>query len=652
MKQLLYPRIFTLFFAAVLLISTIVAPPALASVRLQDDFYAAVNADWLEGTHLSGDQPLVSGFCELAQKVNRQLRADFDAMDGADGALGQFLAYYAMASDFAVRDAEGAEPLLPYMQRIQTLGSLGQLNTELDQWVLDGMALPFSLHVSADMGDAERHTLYIAKPNLFLPEASYYSDSAGEVLLAILAKTGYTLLALAGVSNAEDVVTDALAFDAMLVPYAKTAEEIGAYASLYNPVSTEAFVAAQSSKLDFERLTVQLLGTIPDTVVVINPQYFEAFDEFVSEENLPMLRHWMLLHTIFNLSGYLDQTFQSAAGTYRMALTGQTMPQDPLELAFLLATSVYSGVVGDYYGRTYLGENARDEIKTMADQLIETFKRRLGRNDWLSPATIGAAIAKLDALTVNIGYPDAIDPIYSRFIVREDDTLLDNTMAFARMIREANFACYNKPVDRTAWSMAAHTVNAQYNPLAGAITFPAAILQAPFYSPTQSESANYGGIGAVIAHEITHAFDMNGAQFDADGNLNNWWTAADCVAFAEKTQAMIALFDGTSHEGGPVNGQMTVSENIADAGGLASAWEVVESLPGSDPEAFFQNWATIWRMKATPEYTALLLAMDVHAPGKLRANVQLGNLDAFYNIFDITEEDGMYIPPEKRVVIW
>jgi len=291
----------------------------------------------------------------------------------------------------------------------------------------------------------------------------------------------------------------------------------------------------------------------------------------------------------------------------------------------------------------------------MAERLIETFKERLVQSDWLSPATTQAAIHKLDALTVHIGYPDVLDPIYSRFVVtgtQDGGTLLGNTMAFARTLREEQFARYGDPVDRGAWNIAAHTVNAQYSPLANAITFPAAILQAPFYAPDQSESANYGGIGAVIAHEITHAFDTNGAQFGADGSLNNWWTEGDYAAFAEKTEAMVALFDGAIHEGGFVSGRMTVSENTADAGGLASALGVVQSLSDGDLEAFFRNWATIWRMKATPEYAALLLALDVHAPGRLRANVQLGNLDAFYDTFEITEEDGMYIPPERRVTIW
>jgi len=634
--------------------SVFLQPSALASVRMQDDFYAAVNAPWIEQTVLTGDRPSVSGFCELARSVNRQLRLDFDAMDTADDALGQFLVYYAMVSDYATRDDEGSGPLLPYIERIQALENLNQLDALLDQWVLDGMVLPFSLYVSPDMGNAQGHALYAAAPMLFLPEVGYYGDPAGQRLLAVFGEVGAALLELAGVPGAEKIVADAIAFDAMLVPYVKTAVERAAYAELYNPVPVATFVA-YSGALDFERLTTQLLGVLPEQVVVVDIPYFEAFGTLVSEETFPLFRHWMLLRTVFNASGYLDQAFQSVAETYRMALTGQTRPTDPTEAAFLLSTGVFSGVVGDYYGRTYFGEDARDAVAAMADRLIETFRQRLMANDWLTPATVKAAIEKLDALVVRIGYPDTVDPIYNRFVVTpasDGGTLLGNTMAFARIVREENFARYTESVDRTIWSIAAHTVNAQYSPLTNAITFPAAILQAPFYCPAQSESQNYGGIGTVIAHEITHAFDANGAQFGPDGSLGHWWTDADHVAFAARIEMMTLLFDGMPHAGGFVNGRMLVSENIADAGGLASALAVVQSLPDRCLEAFFRNWAVIWRMKATPEYAALLLALDVHAPGRLRTNVQLGNLDAFYDVFEVTEDDGMYIPPERRVTIW
>ena len=559
-----------------------------------------------------------------------------------------------MAADYKTRDAQGREPIVPYIRRIEGLESLAQLNKELDQWVLDNMVLPFSIYVNPDMGKANSHALYAAGPPLLLPDVSFYHEPVGEMLLAVLQKSGQRLLELAGVEQAEEVARDALAFDTLLLPYAQTAEELGAYASLYYPIKTENF-ATFHPDLDLEGLLLALLGQRPEEVIVLNPRYFEAMGKIITAEHFTKLKHWMLFHTVFNLSAYLDQQFLYTAAAYPMALTGQEEVRNPMELAFIMSTKVFGGAVGDYYGRTYFGDAAREDVRAMAEELIRRFQTRLLENDWLSSQTIDAAIAKLENLTVNIGYPDEIAPIYSRFVVRGTEaggSLLRNVMAFSRIVREEQFAQYGKEVDKSIWTMAAHTVNAQYNPLLNAITFPAAILQAPFYSLEQSKSANYGGIGAIIAHEITHAFDQNGAQFDEGGSLNNWWPEADHAEFAKKTQAMKELFDGREHGGGVVNGGLTVTENMADAGGLGCALEVVQALPDGNLREFFQNWAVIWRMKATEAYTQLLLTLDVHAPNQLRTNVQLGNVDVFYDVFSVREQDGMYIAPEKRVRIW
>lgn len=634
------------------------ATPALAQqpARLQDDFYEAVNDQWLQTVELPGDMPAISGFGELGRQVYTQLHADFDKMarQNATGPLGQFLAYYDMAKDYKTRDTAGTAPLVGYIRRVQSLTSLAQLDAELTGWVLDCMPLPLSLYVSPDMGNARQHAVYISDPGLFLPDASYYDTPTGQALLDVFTETGLALLTLAGVANPTEIMTDALAFDASLVPYTKTAAEAGAYTQMYNPVDMDTF-STLGGGLCFDRLLQDLLGQRPAEVVVSNPRYLAAFSELVTEDSFPQLRHWMLVNTVFNLAGYLDQAALYTVSAYQRALTGQTQAPDPAELAFSLATGVFGGVVGDYYGRTYFGEDARQDVMAMADALIHTFQARLERNDWLSPNTIQAAKEKLDTLVVNMGYPEQIDPMYHRFQVvgsQDGGTLLDNTITFAKIARRENFARYSEPVDRHAWNMTAHTVNAQYNPVAHAITFPAALLQAPFYSPHQSPGENYGGIGTVIAHEITHAFDNNGAQFDASGSLHNWWSEADFHAFDLKTQAMVDLFDGIPHGSGFLCGRMTVTENIADAGGLGCALETLQTLPEADFEAFFYNWATIWRNVATPAYTDLLLALDVHAPGKVRANLQLGNLDAFYETFQVTEEDGMYIPQERRVVIW
>ena len=288
----------------------------------------------------------------------------------------------------------------------------------------------------------------------------------------------------------------------------------------------------------------------------------------------------------------------------------------------------------------------------MTSEMIKVYQERLDKNTWLSRATIDKAIKKLDAMTVFIGFPDKLPEIYQQFTVSHD-SLYSNIARFDVARSHHHYAKFNEDVDKTEWHMPAHMVNAYFSPDSNTIVFPAAILQKPFYSATeQTTSQNYGGIGAVIAHEISHAFDNNGALFDEFGNMNNWWSDEDFKAFEDKQELMIAEFDGLEIAGGKVNGKLVVSENIADAGGLTAAMTAALREPDADLKAFFTQWGEIWRLKASEEYQQMLLSMDVHAPGKLRANVQASNLDEFFETFDIKSGDGMWREPSERVKIW
>ena len=313
---------------------------------------------------------------------------------------------------------------------------------------------------------------------------------------------------------------------------------------------------------------------------------------------------------------------------------------------------MFSQVIGDYYGKKYFGDKARQDVREMVEAMIQVYQNRLKANTWLTPETIDLAIKKLDALDIFVGYPDTYPAIFTQLKVDEDASFYANTATFTRQFNERDFARWNKDVDRSEWGMSAATVNAYFHPNHNLICFPAAILQAPFYSVNQSRSENYGGIGAVIAHEVSHAFDNNGAKFDAQGNMNNWWTEADLEAFDQRAQAMIKQWDGIEFAGGKVNGKLTVSENIADGGGLTAALEATKQEDDANLAEFFINWARIWSLKARPEYQQLLLSIDVHSPAELRANIQVRNMDEFYETFDVKEGDKMYFAPEDRVVIW
>lgn len=283
--------------------------------------------------------------------------------------------------------------------------------------------------------------------------------------------------------------------------------------------------------------------------------------------------------------------------------------------------------------------------------MIDVYKERLAKNDWLTPETREKAIVKLNVIKPYIGYPEELPARYKDKVVDESASLFENALAFARVEIKHSWSKWNQPVDYKEWGMPAHMVNAYYNPQKNLIVFPAAILQAPFYDLHQSSSANYGGIGAVIAHEISHAFDTNGASFDENGSLKDWWTESDYAAFKEKTQKVIDQFDGQESYGAKINGKLTVSENVADLGGIAAALEAAKREPDFSAEEFFHNFARIWRMKGRPELMKLMASVDVHAPAKLRVNVQVPNFDDFFTTYDVKEGDGMWRSPEDRVII-
>ena len=324
----------------------------------------------------------------------------------------------------------------------------------------------------------------------------------------------------------------------------------------------------------------------------------------------------------------------------------------PEKFAYQLSSGMYSEPVGLYYGEKYFGEEAKKDITEIVKQIVATYQKRIATNDILEQATKDKAILKLSKMGIKMGYPDRVEDLYTKLVFDESKSLYDIVRALKQIRMEENFAKLGQEVDRSHWAMPGHMVNACYDPFVNDITFPAAILQPPFYSIHQTRSENLGGIGAVIGHEISHAFDSNGAKCDELGNLNNWWTKADERKFNKKVNAMIKQFDGIELPWGTVNGKFTVSENIADNGGMAVTLDIMSNSEGLSFEEYFANWARVWCQKAKPEYQALLLQVDVHGPCYLRANMPPRNFPEWYAAFGVKKTDGMYLAPSKRVVIW
>ena len=629
--------------------------------RLKQDFYEAVNEEWQKTAKIPADKPATGGFQDLVDGIDQLLMGETDDLLAhpekvSSEKMKHFLAYYQLANDYDRRNELHAQPLQPIIEKVESLQSFDELNKQFPEWLLDTLPLPFNLDVDADMKNAQTNAFFAYPPSLFLPDKTYYASDHpnGAQLIGVFFDMAVQLLELAGKekSQAEAITEQAVQFDKLIAPHVKSAEENADYSKMYNPQSFDTFIK-YTDKLDLKKLVTGLIGTTPDKVIVTDPVYFDHLNDILTEAHFPLFKSWMIIKTVRSLSGYLSEEFRQVSGIYSRVLSGtdEAMPQK--KAAYYLASGQFDQVVGDYYGKKYFGEAAKKDVEQMVKKMI--YKKRLEENDWLGDATKEKAVIKLNNLGIQVGYPDKIPALFDQFKTVPADqggTLLSNTLVFSKLTLKDRFSKWNKPVDRSEWEMSADTVNAYYHPFRNVIVFPAAILQAPFYSLEQSSSANYGGIGAVIAHEISHAFDNNGALFDEYGNLNNWWTEEDLTQFQNKAQAMIEEFDGLPFADGKVNGKLTVSENIADAGGLSCALEAAKTESDLSIEEFFVNWATIWRTKAKKEYQQLLLQIDVHAPAKLRANVQPKNLDEFYETFGITEQDAMYLAPEKRVRIW
>ncbi len=633
---------------------------AVNNELIKDDLYEAVNGGWLKTAKIPDDKPATGGFNDLVNEIDKQLMDDFDAYatgkeKSDDSRFNEMIKLYRLAKKFDWRKKVGPQPLKRMLASVENLNSYEDYQSQWKNWILAGMPSPISFDIDADMKNATVYALFASSPSLILPDKSYYEaekKAQHDQLLQLWSSMVEALMDKLGYSKeeAKKIIDDAIKFDALLAPNVKSAEEAADYSKMYNP-QTVAELASATDQLDIAAIIKQLVGEEPEKVIVTEPEYFKALNKIL-QDNFELFKNWALIRVIRENASNLDDEMREINGRYGRALSGSKKPVSQRKFAFYLARDMFSQVAGDYYGKKYFGPQAKADVHHMVEQMIKVYKGRLTNNQWLSKDTRDKAILKLDKLGIQVGYPDKIPALYDQFKVDEEESLIANLNQLTVTANKELFSRWNKPVDRMRWEMSAATVNAYYHPFKNIIVFPAAILQAPFYSLKQSSSQNYGGIGAVIAHEISHAFDNNGSLFDEFGNLNNWWTDEDSAHFKQLAQKMIEEFDGIPFAGQKVNGKLTVSENIADAGGLSCALEAAKNEADFNAQEFFINWATIWRMKATEQYMQLLLSIDVHAPQKLRANIQAENLDDFYRAFDIKPGDEMYRAPEDRVHIW
>ncbi|MBQ3792369.1 MAG: M13 family metallopeptidase, partial [Clostridia bacterium] len=554
-------------------------------LRIQDDLYQTVNEEWLKSAVIPEDLPVTGGFIDLMLDVEKTMIGDLTEIgDGKKETDMEVMKHaarlYQKAKDVESREKDGMKPILPLLERIRNLKDIPDFNSQILDLLYDRVAFPFDLDTNEDVRNTEIQFLVLTDPDTILPDKTLYDKALPRMLLlSSYKKMVRELLALTPLSKKEQkqYLTDTILFDDRIRKHVLSHADMADYVKLFNPTPLDE-VASALQPLDLKGLLEKLYpGKEISEINICNPAYLKAFGEIFSEETFPLFVHWAYVKTILQYAPFLSQKICDLSHTFMNRMMGVKKPPEIEKQAYRQVSALYDMPMGIYYGRTYFGEEAKKDVTEMVKKIIETYKSRLRKNDFLLEETKEKAILKLDCMKIKMGYPDSYDKVYDGFVVNEEDSYFEAVKRILDLRIRDRFDRLNRPTDFNRWAMAGHVVNACYDPFKNDITFPAAFLQMPFYRLDRSPEENLGAVGAVIGHEISHAFDNNGSHLNEKGNYVDWWKEEDQKRFEEKTKAMAEQYDGLPYHGGKVNGTMVVSENIADNGGMAVTLEIMHT---------------------------------------------------------------------------
>ncbi|HET8989949.1 MAG TPA: M13-type metalloendopeptidase [Acidimicrobiales bacterium] len=639
------------------------------AVRPQDDLFRHVNGRWSAATPIPPDRARYGAFDELREASERAVREILEAAQSAEAGteLRKVGDLYGAFMDEAAVEARGAAPLAGPLAEVAAITSVPELMRLVGRWTREGVGGFIGLGVEADAMDPTLNVLWLSQAGISLPDESYYREAQFESVRRAFAGHVERMLTLAGLDDAPARAARVVELETSVAAHHWDAVRCREVEQIYNPMPIEAvgelFDSAGAARFADWWGETGLEGRAGRTVVT-QPSFVEGVASLLTEERLDAWRDWLAYHVVAGHAPYLSSAFvEENFDFYGRTLSGTPEIRD----RWKRAVGFVEGVMGEAIGRAYVERHFPASAKARMDELVahlvEAYRESITALEWMSEATRLRAIEKLEAFEPHIGFPRKWRD-YEDLVVNRDD-LIGSVRAAAAFAFDYEAAKLDRPVDREEWEMTPQTVNAYYHPLRNQIVFPAAILQPPFFDETRDDAANFGGIGAVIGHEIGHGFDDQGSKFDGAGRLENWWSDADRAAFEERTKRLIAQYDGLVPAEVPdqhVNGALTVGENIGDLGGLGIAWRayqlslggaeapVIDGLSGA--QRFFLAWAQVWRTKARPEEVRRLLAIDPHSPGQFRCNQIVRNLDPFYEAFGVAEGDGLYLAPSDRVTIW
>ncbi|QKE84241.1 M13-type metalloendopeptidase [Arthrobacter sp. NEB 688] len=638
------------------------------TVRPQDDLFAFTNGSWLARTTIPEDRGRYGTFDALREAAEEHVRTIIDETAAGSPAPGSVAAkvgdLYSSFMDEERVEALGAAPVLGDLERVAAVRDASGLMGLLGELARDGVFGPVVPFVNTDDRDPDRYVVYLEQAGLGLPDESYYREPQHAAVLEAYTPHVARMLELAGYLGAQGAAERVVALETRLA--ASHWDKV----TNRDPVKTYTLVDragldALAPGIDWDAFLagMQAPARTFAAVVVRQPGYLTALGEALQEEPVEAWRDWLAWHVVHAHAPYLSSAFvEENFDFYGRTLSGVPRLRDRWKRAVSLVEDALGEAVGQLYVERHFPPHAKARMLELVDNVVEAFRQSLSAVPWMGPATRAEALAKLEAFTPKIGYPDRWRD-YTALEVQAGD-LLGNVKRASAFEADRNLAKLGAPVDRTEWFMTPQTVNAYYNPGMNEIVFPAAILQPPFFDVEADDAVNYGGIGAVIGHEIGHGFDDSGSQFDGRGELRDWWTAEDRERFQALADALIGQFsvlETRDAPGTPVNGALTVGENIGDLGGLTighAAYRISlgdQDAPELDgftgDQRFFLGWAQVWRGMARAAEAERLLAVDPHSPMDLRANAAR-NLTAFHEAFGTQPGDGMYLPEAERVSIF
>ena len=631
------------------------------------DFYQYATGGWQAKNPLKPEFSRYGSFDALREQAQENLNALFESMTTANPEFGtvdqKITDLYKMALDSTTRNSLGAQPIQPYLAEIQAVSSLDEMADLLGKMNLYGEGGFFGAGVEADLADSDMQVLYLGQGGLGMGDRDYYLLESNAALKAGYKDFLVKALSLSGVENAADMAERDMRVEDAMAAIFWSREQNRDMQAIYNPMSS-ADIDARWPELRFGRVCSQLGIPAQDKVIVQQPTYFDGLNKLFKETDLESLKAYLTAQFVSGSCGSLsDDLYTASWEFFSHQMAGAQEQQPRWKRAMAVPNGILGEAVGELYVQRYFPESSKQKMVTLVENLRTALGQHIDALEWMSDTTKVRAREKLAAFTVKIGYPDKWKD-YSTLTIDPSKTYYENLRNASAWYVADNLSKLGKPTDRTEWGMTPQTVNAYYNPTTNEICFPAAILQKPFFDPDADDPVNYGGIGVVIGHEMSHGFDDQGSMFDASGNMVNWWTAADKAKFDALGDKLAAQFSAVEVlPGVHANGRYTLGENIGDHGGLSIAFTAMENalkasgktapIDGFTPaQRFYLSYGAIWAQNITDQEKARLTNMDPHSLAVNRVNVSVRNFQSFFDAFGIGEGDPMYRPEEERVHIW